>query len=53
MRFLHPAFFNRSKKADGAMLGEWVTVSTVAGGALRDPAAIADEITALAIERLR
>ncbi len=35
------------------MLGEWVTVSTVAGGALRDPAAIADEITALAIERLR
>jgi len=44
---------NYAAMADGAMLGEWVTVSTVAGGPLRDPAAIADEITALATERLR
>ena len=44
---------NYAAMADGAMLGEWVTVSTVAHGALRNPAEIADEITALVTERLR
>ena len=47
------AFLLAIEGADGAMLGEWATVSTVAGGNLRDPAAIADEITALVTERLR